>query len=316
MHSEGSTSLTGSGRGAPATHSAPVSSALASVRFGVVLCCWVAGIALLVQTIVWSLATFTDLRWQTLTAAPAEAALVVPAGASKAATPTVRTTKDAEIARQPVDPNRVVSAWDRMLLAASTVARGAGTIAILALVAFITLGAMLAAGSATSGVDKIVSAFGWAIIVVLLALPVGGAVGLPWREGALWSYDAMTAAVDARRAEGAAPAMEDDAVFHARFLILPLACLAGIAFVSMRFHVGVEAGLFVKEDLRLDRQLEQEAGNVKAGSLIGGRASSAMRTTMASGSPLPPAPKIEAPPAPKTSTVRQLTPGEAPRRLI
>ena len=58
------------------------------------------------------------------------------------------------------------------------------------------LGVFLAAGSATHGVDRVVSAFGWSLVAGLLALPLAGLVGLPWVDGAYWTYERLASEID------------------------------------------------------------------------------------------------------------------------
>jgi hypothetical protein len=154
-----------------------------------------------------------------------------------------------------------------------------------------------------------VSAFGWALLVGLLVMPIGAYVNLPWADGALWSYGGLTTVLDERVATDEAGGLP--IVFYARYLVLPVVCVIGIALVGMRFSAGVEAGLLMKENFRLDPALEQEAANMKPSSLHGGRAAAAMRQTVgevgADASSIP---------ASGGATVRQLSPGEAPKRLI
>jgi hypothetical protein len=184
---------------------------------------------------------------------------------------------------------------------------------VLALVPFIGLGVVLATSSATTGVEQAVSAFGWSIVVALLVMPVAQVLGLPWRDGALWSYDALTAHVDMLDNVVEKDKVQASIMFYARYLLLPLASVVGILLVGTRFSAGVEMGLEVAENLRLDPQLEQEAGNVQPGSLHGGRTAAAMRQisdSMPGGGDGGYDQRTGGP------SVRQPSPGDAPKRLI
>jgi hypothetical protein len=165
---------------------------------------------------------------------------------------------------------------------------------------------LLGASSATSGVDKTVSAFGWSLVVALLALPIGEFASLPWRDGGFWSYAHLTAQLDAGASTKAV-------IFLAQYLLLPAACLLGIALVGNRFSAGVELGLMRKEMLRLDPALEQEAGNIKPSSLHGGRTAGAMRQAEQAGaSEVAAAGSREQ----RSPSITQPSAGEAPKRLI
>jgi hypothetical protein len=300
-------SLTGGECGAPPTHSESVSVALGQLRSGVLLCCWIIAVALVAQTAVWALVSFTGIRWTELTA-ETEPPLIVKAEdtqTQKIRSP-LETESDADPARPAVDPNRVLTKYDRILATASSLASGFGTLAVLALVPIIVLGVLLGASSATSGVDKTVSAFGWSLVVALLALPVGEFASLPWRDGGFWSYAGLTAQIDA----GATPTA---LVFLAQYLLLPAACLLGSAILGMKFGAGVELGLMRKEMLRLDPALEQEAANIKPSSLHGGRTAGAMRQAERAGSSSASASGANETTSP---SIDQPSPGEVPKRLI
>ena len=295
-------SLTGGQCGPPSTHKQSVSVALSRLRHGVLLCCWLVGTALLLQAVVWSAVVFTDLRWTEMTAS-ADAPIIVKAeDLEQQSIRSALEPHDHTTTRNPVDVNRIHSKYDRMLNTASSLASGFGSIAVLAFTPLIGLGVLLAASSATAGVERAVSAFGWSLVVGLLVLPVGQLIGMPWQHGALWSYDALTSHLDTA---GHTP--PTDLVFYARYLLLPATCLAGVALVGTRFSAGVRAGLLVKEDLRLDPALEREAANVKPGSHHGGRAATAMRQTVTG--------RAEKP-EPTGPAVSRTSAGEAPRRLI
>ncbi|MDY7107457.1 MAG: hypothetical protein SYC29_02365 [Planctomycetota bacterium] len=300
-------SLTGGECGAPPTHTESVSLALGRLRSGVMLCCWLIAIALVAQTMIWALVSFTGMRWTELSA-ESEPPLIVKAeetDAQRIRSP-LAAEEEADEAREPVDPNRVLTKYDRILAMTSSLAAGFGTLAVLALVPTIALGVLLGASSATSGVDKTVSAFGWSLVVALLALPVSEFASLPWREGGLWSYAHLTAQIDAGVSTNAV-------VFLAQYLLLPGACLLGIAIVGLRFGAGVELGLMRKEMLRLDPALEQEAGNIRPSSLHGGRTAGAMRRAVKSG---PPTASGQASSEDDDAPIGQPSPGKPPRRLI
>jgi hypothetical protein len=292
-----------------------VSAAMSRLRGSVSLCCWVIGASLMVQLLIWCMAMFTQVRYETATA-PVKPGLVIASRDVKGVSVTVKrpngsTATDAAAPPEPAAPQRELSKFDPMLAKASSLAMASGTFATCILLPLIALGVLLGAGSATTGVEQTVSAFIWSIILALLVLPFGETVGLPWKEGALTTYHTMTQQVDFTQVQSA------DAwggpTFYARFAFMPLACIAGIAMVGLRFSSGVNAGIIPKENFRLDPALEKEAANIKPTSLHGGRAAAAMRVANAANSTAERKPVMAAAGVAATSTTSA---GEAPRRLI
>jgi hypothetical protein len=311
-----SSSLTGSACGAPSTHNPYVCCALGRLRFGVNLCCWIVSLALLAQVVVWALVSFTDMRFAAI-AAPSRTPLIVnpvqeetiadAPSAFDAPNAIDKKPKPAP-AGDPVDANRVPGRNDRILSIVAALASGFGALAVIALTPLIGLGVLLAASSATEGVERTVSAFGWSLVVGLLVLPIGDVFGMPWRDGALWSYAHLVEQVDARHvADGLTGlAAAGGIVAVARYVVMPITCLVGIALVAQRFNAGIRAGTFQKEDFALDPALEVEAANVKPGSNHGSRAAAAMRSALNSDDDRP---------AEKLSR-RTVSQGSVPKRLI
>ena len=292
-----------------------VSVSLARLRRGVTLCCWIVGLAATLQTLVFCVAAFMDLRYQVLQDKTPVTLIVSPGEAGHTqANPPPRGAPEPEA--KPVDPNRVRTKNDRVMEQTSTLAYGAGMIGIVLLLPMLIMGALLTAGSATPGVERTVSAFMWALVVAVMILPFGELLGLPWREGALVSYSVMTQEVDLVR--GGDDHGWGTPLFYARFALLPLTCVVGMTLVGLGFSSGVSAGIMPKEDVRLDPTLEREAANITPGSHHGSRAAAAMRSSNVMPTPAPAAAPPPPPPPPKSAppSITQLSPGEAPKRLI
>ena len=299
--------LTGSDTRTPATHSRSVALALARLRGVVWLCCWVVALGLLVQTIVWGLTVFTDLRW-TEVAADKSAPAPMVVTPKQAQPPRLRSALDGPLAEseaEAVNPNRILGPRDRTLSMTASLAGGFGSLAVAALIPLVGLGAIVAATSATNGVEKTVSAFSWTLLVALFALPFGELMGFPWQDGAFWSYERLCERLDARTTTSI------DLVFCSRYLALPLVTGCGIAVIALRFSGGVDAGAYRGEQLRVDPALEKEAGNIKPSTLHGGRAASAMRNAMMKDAIARPGVASLS-----TSSVKQPSAGTAPKRLI
>ncbi|MCP3906269.1 MAG: hypothetical protein GY715_21815 [Planctomycetes bacterium] len=260
--------------------------------------------ALTIQLVVWGLTTFTQLRWTEIRVQDQPPIIVQ------------RETRlrrlhmlDDGVTDSPhqeaVDPNRVPSRFNSIFATATALAGGIGIIGCLVLIPLLGLGVVLAASSATNGVERAVSAMGWALAAVLLSLPLGKLIGLPWDDGALWSYASLCAAVDG--VDGAAGVLDgstsDKAAFFAQYLLLPVVCIASLLLAGTMFSSGVEAGMMRREALALDETLELEAANVQPSSLHGGRTAGALQRSTAGADTSSP-------------SVKQLTPGGQPKRLI
>jgi len=179
-----------------------VGLALVRLRLSVLACVWVIGLSLMAQMGVWIAATFTDVRHEVVRNAPAPALIVTStvkhdsqaAGGIEAGnTAAINQAKEAASA----GPERAISKYDSMMGMLARFASGAAMLALLVLIPLMALGVMLSAGTATPGVEHTVGAFTWSILLSLLLLPLGDFVGLPWREGAMYSYPTMTDLVDA-----------------------------------------------------------------------------------------------------------------------
>ncbi len=310
-----------------------ISNALARLRGGISLCCGVVALSLLTQILVWGVATFMDERFVTIEQ-QATPETVVSAAAIERQEPIgspdalpLESPAEAKVDGNlpPPNPNRVATKSDLIMSRASALAMTCGTIAMLLMIPMLMVGVMLSAGSATPGVDSVVSAFMWSLFVSMLVLPIGQYVGLPWSHGGFVPYEMMTKQVDIEMADG----KWGTPVFHARFGLLPLACLVGVGIVGLRFSNGVRAGV-IKEDVRLDPTLEREASGIRASSLLGGRNTAALRSispppaAVAASTPMAsaaqPAPSLTAITSGGVSEITpgmlQATAGEAPKRLI
>ena len=69
------------------------------------------------------------------------------------------------------NPNIMATKYDRIMTLASNLAMSAGTIAMILALPMLMVGVLLASGSATPGVDKVVSAFMWSLVVTMLVYP-------------------------------------------------------------------------------------------------------------------------------------------------
>lgn len=307
-----------------------VSIALSRCRFAVIACCWLIGLALASQMFIWSLATFTELRFEA-EPPPGDAPLIVHAEPDGEGMGDPRRSRerravprpDAAIApddQQQEQSQRVLSRNDHRFAGTFNITAGLGQCAMLMLTLVIGLTVMLAAASGLSSVDRAVSSFLWLLLVAMLVLPMGNFFTLPWQQGALTTYSHMTTTVDQlhhqrrMRLEGIEHTAGEESVgrieFYVRFGLLPAACIVGITLVGLRYCAALEGTLPQRERMRLDPALEREAANITPTSLHGGRSGGVFNRAIGGGD----AAAIDQEKA--VPSARSVTPGEQPRRLI
>ena len=302
----------------------PIQIAHSQLRFMVLACCWLIGLSLCAQVLVWSLATFTEMRYAGATASAA-APLVVQADNKKEPsilTPSQASQQRAAMEAGPAAPGRrSLSRFDRLFSAGTSAARTLGMLAVLTLCPLVAVGLVLAAVCGAPRLDRGISALTWALVLTMLVLPLGGWLGLPWSDGALSTYRHLIQDVEnaRRNAGGMGPGLP----YYARFLLLPGLCLLGFILLGFRFSGALEGVLPTKINQGLDPALEREAANIKASSLHSGagRSAGALGRAVATNVPEPePEPEPVPPPPPPSEDSKHLatnaSPGDAPKRLI
>lgn len=311
-----------------------VELAFRRLRMGVLGCCWLVGLALAAQLVIWSLARYTDMRHETRVPTAPEAQIVkgeneTAVGNLRASMPLVAGAK-LHNDEPAVDANQVYSKYDEIFRNAGTLAAAFGKLGYMMLMPLLAVGVFLSAGSATAGVHKSVSAFTWSLVLAILVLPVGSIVDWSPLTGAFYNYDAMIASIDAvpAAAAGEGEGLKDSSTMaFARYLMLPAVCLIGTMLVGFRFSLGVEQSLMHRETRDFDPVLERETSNRSATSLHGGggRSSGALSriisepmtsTPRPNGSPLPNMPPAPAKGDERMPAATKVSAGEAPRRLI
>ncbi len=269
--------------------------ALGRMRFVIVTSCWVIALSLLAQVIVWSLCTFTDLRFADPSEA-GESALVVESTPKPDVTESRGRWRPETGVVEEVLP---LSAVDRIFKIIVTVARTLALMSALVIVPLLCLGVLLAVPAGAPRVERAVNALTWAIILVLLIMPLGGWFGMAWKQGTITDYKGLTVEVDAAREGGFA------ATFYARFLLLPAASAVGFILVGFQFNSAVLAVLLKRDGV--DDELEQEASNVAATSLHGASRSAGALTK---------ALEKDKKRKKKPQSMSRMSPGEMPKRLI
>jgi len=226
-------------------------------------------------------------------------------------TATEASRRDAAKTAAPSAPERrSLGRYDRLFSAGASAARTLGMLAVLTLCPLVAVGLVLGTVCGAPRLDRGISALTWAVVLTLLALPIGGWLGLPWQDGALSTYRHMIQEVEIARYRNVGSGF--GLPYYARFLLLPGLCLLGFVLLGFRFSGALEGVLPVKAGEALDPALELEASNIAASSVYSsGRSAGALGRTVGS---------VEEQPPPTTTrpmpTATQVSVGAAPKRLI
>jgi len=278
----------------------------------VLACCWLVGLSLCAQILIWSLATFTEMRYAEATTSASMPRVVRAADNQPPAiiTATEASRRDAaKTAPSRTPERRALSHYDRLFSAGTSAARTLGMLAVLTLCPLVAVGLVLGTVCGAPRLDRGISALTWAIVLTLLALPLGGWLGLPWQDGALSTYRHMIQEVEIARYRNVGSSF--GLPYYARFLLLPGLSLLGFVLLGFRFSGALEGVLPVKAGEALDPALEREASNITASSLHStGRSAGALGRTVVAEAKQPPPAKRPMPAATQVSV------GTAPKRLL
>lgn len=262
-----------------------ISAALRHLRFGVTTAAGVLALSLLAQVILWCFVHYTDVR-QTRLGPPEnearEAIVVKSESAKKPADDGAKSAKSAKPAPEPVartsedaaDVNNVPGTNDALMRAAGSVIQTAGIISALLLVLLVFQCVAVAGGGNIPGVEMMVTAATWAIVVALLAVPLNGLIPSMTFPGVLAPYSAIADVTDSFRAGGdAAPGAF---TYYSRFIGLPMLMVLGLVTLVLRFRAGLEAGIIATSVSQLDEKLEREIRAMKLGQISAPRAVGAL----------------------------------------
>lgn len=241
-----------------------VSAALAHLRHGVTACAVLVLVCAVAQMLVFGFVHFTNVRWGTgeqeqqtqslavVTQAPGTTAtwreVTVPSNTNK-----------QQIQPAPVTFSRMPTTWDAGLNVVSDLAVTAGVISCIILATMAILGVVIAGGASVPGVDRVVSAATWSMLLA--------AGCIPWREffssvpfpGIFGSYSAMTTLSDAVDG-GAGSAL----LLFTGYLLMPLCGLVCGMLILSRFRAGVEQGIIVTSVSELEERLEREMDGIRS----------------------------------------------------
>lgn len=254
-----------------------LSIALRRLRFAVFMACTLLIGSLGAQVVAWSLASFTNVRYGSAAEDDGGAPVVVKGkdrDSEKSSRRREREKRDEEESLP-----KAGGALDSILGKAVDWSRNLGLIAGVCLLPLIGLGIILAVPAGAIRIELAVTALIWSIVLVALALPLGGWFGLAWNQGTLTDYAGLSAEVDAVREMEGFPFM-----FYLRYLLLPAASAVAFILVNFKFGGALEGVLLRAGMEDVDPELEREASNVNPSSLHGtGRTAGALKRVLKEG---------------------------------
>ncbi|MBY0260924.1 MAG: hypothetical protein K2Q20_01170, partial [Phycisphaerales bacterium] len=235
-----------------------VSAAIRQLRGWVTLCAIVLAVSAGAQALVYAFVQFTDVRYvevrQVRTDAPLR--VVTPgdehgggtggefAGGVRATVP--------ETSSKTV---RILSGTNAWLERTSALACAAGVMSAVMLAVLTLLGVAVAGGACVPGVERVVTAGVWSLVLALLCLPwasIAPGVGVP---GILVGYEAMTEVVDkgflAGRTMGTLAGI-------AQWVVAPMVTMFAALGICLWFRAGVERGVIATSPSEFDRAVERE----------------------------------------------------------
>lgn len=229
-----------------------ISHALQHLRSGVTLSACVLACALLAQVVCWGVIHY---------AAPAEKALDQPEPSAVTGVVYTDAVTDPPMTDAGgIAVNTVPSAEGLVVRRVADVSSVVGVLAAIGLCLFLFQAVAVAGGGGVPGVEKIVTATSWAMVLAALCVPWSSVFPtIPFagvmRTGA--GFDAANAA----HAAGSTPGP----LFLGTHLVLPLLLVAGATACALRYRAGVENGVIVTHASMLDERLEAELRARKIG---------------------------------------------------
>ena len=187
---------------------------------------------------------------------------------------------------------------DAVLRGGSAIATTAGILGAMVLLWMTALGAVVAAGASVPGVDRVVRASAFALVLTVVCLPLGQLLGSDVLPGVFSTYGAIAAASDLVRS-----GRLTEWALICQYILLPVAAIALTGYVAWWFRVGTEAGVICTSVNDMDEKLAAEMASVRKGGATTARghvrAVGALNQAIGAsvvGSPIPSAPPPDAGP--------------------
>jgi hypothetical protein len=175
----------------------------------------------------------------------------IPDAAAQAAVGGVRSRAAARV--EATEVNTASTGWDVVLNRASGLACSVGGLAALALLILTLLGTVVAGGGSVPGVERVVTATVWSMVLAALSLPIRDVLPSLPMAGVFASYESMThrSGVWSSTGVGAAGTL-------AQWVVAPLLAAGAAAMIAIWFRAGVSRGIIITSVSELDEIAERE----------------------------------------------------------
>lgn len=248
-----------------------ISEAIKQLRVWVTACAVLLGACAGVQMLVYGFVQYTDVRFakveQTKVSGPLRVVIAPePGGSEQDATtlagshprsePGATSSRLDGRASTTTVQTRALSEADRWLERLGTIACGFGVLSTVCLTIFCGLGVAVAGGGNVPGVERVVTASAWSLMLTLLCIPwhaIAPNLGIP---GVFVGYGAMTNAADLAIINGQ-PFGSIAAL--AQWVAAPLIAMFTALGVCLWFRAGVEKGVIITSPSELDQLVAREA---------------------------------------------------------
>jgi len=277
-----------------------VSAAVRQLRGWVTLCAVVLALSAGAQMLVFGFVQFTDVRFAEVRQVRTDVPLrVVGAGASDGRgeyAGGVRATvpeTSSSVVRMPSETN----GW---LERTSTLACGAGVISAVMMALLTLMGVLVAGGACVPGVERVVTAGVWSMVLALVCIPwgtVAPGLGMP---GVFVGYELMTAAVDRGMVAGHS---FGTMAGLAQWVAAPMVTMFTALGVCLWFRAGVERGVIATSPSEFDRAVEREVQMIAKRGVVSGAPKALGALNRAIGDETAPPP--HSPHAPQTGGVER-----------
>ncbi len=248
---------------APKPH---VSGAIRQLRGWVTLAATLVVIAGVIQALTFGFVHYTDVRTVELRPTPTGELTVVgtpgqlqgpgkvveiPDAAAQAAVGGLRS--HAMTREQTTEVNTARTGWDMMLNRASALACCIGALAALSLLVLTALGTVIAGGGNVPGVDRVVTATVWSMVLAAMSVPLSDILPSLPVPSIFANYDAMThrSGLWSSTGVGAAGTL-------AQWVVAPLLASVAAAMIAVWFRAGVARGVIITSVSELDELAERE----------------------------------------------------------
>lgn len=226
-----------------------ISPALWQLRGWVTLAGTTLVLCALAHVLLFCFVHFTDIRWTNLRREDAAVRTVVVYANGQGSPPVAMPAPKAPPA-DAVDLNRVKTSADSVMRIISNLTLSLGLCAALTLAVLIALGVAISAGGAVPGVDRVVTACFWSIVLAAATLPWAAFASDALFPGTLATWATLTRDADAGR-------MGEVELF-ARYLVSPSLAAGLAAAVTAWFRSGVNKGIIITAVSELDERLSAE----------------------------------------------------------